>query len=447
MNISGPLAISPLNPSTGQELNLRPFQRVVAQVLSVTGTQAILSIDGYPIVAQLSSSDQAAALLAQQTAQFIVTQLTDQVVTLKFVKNDPNPSVSPGPQSPGSELAARILEQNGIPLTNNTLSLARSALNQHLPVTPELLNELVGALSTYGSWEKADIDLATAMKAAGLPVTAQSLALASRPALQTGESLKDLISLLSNALKQNLPPETLQQLNSNIQLLNDMVLQWTGASGKMGTQMKSTVDVLGRSIENLLKELSQQSNALLPEKNLMSLVKLQQSLRQEGKNDLADAIDKFLGDIRQNQFINVKPDPVPGRGAWSEIGFLLSPTPQDKAADFTNAQLRIAHEGGPEPGKINPAYTRLLIQVEVNPGEIVEVDLSLVGKQIRTLVTAPDPEWVMNAQMEMPSLEEALQGLGYTLKDTQIGVGIPRPFGGITTTSSSGPQLTVDIEV
>ena len=87
MNFPGPLSVSPLN-QTGQELSLRPFQRVTAQILAVNGTTAILSVEGYPVVAQLSSADQAAALLAQRTAQFIVTQLSDQVVTLKFVKND-----------------------------------------------------------------------------------------------------------------------------------------------------------------------------------------------------------------------------------------------------------------------------------------------------------------------------------------------------------------------
>ncbi len=450
MNISGPLSISPLNPTNAQDLNLRPFQRVTAQILNVTGTTAILSIDGYPVVAQLSSSDQAALLQAQQTAQFIVTQLSNQVVTLKFVKNDQNttPLAGTGSQAlPGSELAARILEQTGIPLTDSSLILARSALRQHLPVTPQLLNELFTALSEYGVWGDAEADLATSMKAAGLPVTAQSLALAARPGAQTGETLKDLISQLSTTPHQNLTPETIQQLNSNLRMLTDMVLQWAGESGQMGKQMKSAVNTLGRSLENLLKELSQQNGPVLQSKNLMSLVKLQQMLKQEGKNDLAEAIEKFLGDVRQNQLINVKPDPVPGRGAWSEIGFLLSRSSQDPTQEYATAQLRIAHEAGPEPGKINPAYTRLLIQVEISPGETVEVDLTLVGKQIRTAVTAPDPAWVKNAQQEMPSLEDALQNLGYTLKESQVGVGYPRPFSGINQTSNGSSRMTVDIEV
>ena len=447
MNISGSLSVSPLTPSNGQELSLRPFQRVTAQILAVNGTTAILSIDGYPVVAQLSSSDQAADLLAQRSAQFIVTQLSDQVVTLKFVRNDPAQAASPGLAAPGAELAGKILEQNGLPATDSNLMLARAALKQHLPVTPELLNDLLGALSDFGAWGETQAELATAMKAAGLPVTAQSLALASRPGEQTGEALGNMITMLSNALKQNLPAETQQLLNTNLRMLAEAVLQWDATSGKMAKQMKSSVDLLGRSLENLLMGQSQNTNPLLPEKSLMSLVKLQQMLKQDGKNELADAVGKFLGDIRQNQLMNVKPDPVPGRGEWSEIGFLLQRSLQDTKADFASARLRIAHESGAESGKINPAYTRLIIQVEIKPGETVEVDLSLVDKQIRTSITAPDPAWVKNAQVELPALEEAFQGLGFNMKEAQVGVGIPRPFGGIPMTSGGAPRMTVDIEV
>ncbi|MCX6079934.1 MAG: hypothetical protein NTW32_10410 [Chloroflexi bacterium] len=447
MNISGPLSVSPINPVNGQELGLRAFQRVTAQILSVNGSTAILSIDGYPVVAQLSSSDQAADLLMQQTAQFIVTQLTDQVVTLKFVKSEQTQAALTGSISAGPELAVRLLEQNGIQVTDSSLLLARSALKQNLPVTPELMTELLGVLSEYGSWGDAQAELATALKAAGLPLTAQSLALASRQGAQTGEALGNMIALLSNALKQNLPAETLQQLNASLRMLSEMVLQWDGTSNKLAKQMKTSVDILGKSLENLFLEQSQNSGPLSTEKSLLSLVKLQQMLKQDGKNDLADAIGKFLSDIRQNHLMNVKPDPVPGRGQWSEIGFILQRTPQEAIEDFAPARLRIAHESGTEAGKINPAYTRLIIQVDVKPGETIEVDISLVDKQIRTSVTAPDPLWVKNAQVELPSLENALQALGFDLKDAQIGIGYPRAFGGITMTTGGAPRMTVDIEV
>ncbi|MCX6064920.1 MAG: hypothetical protein NT121_04095, partial [Chloroflexi bacterium] len=136
MTFPGPLSVSPLNAPTTPDLGLRPFQRVTAQVLTVNGPTAVLTIEGYPVVVQLTSADQATALFSQRTAQFIVTQLTDQVITLKFVKNEQSQPALTGTVFNGPELAVSLLQQNNIPMSVNNLMMARSILKQHLPVTP-----------------------------------------------------------------------------------------------------------------------------------------------------------------------------------------------------------------------------------------------------------------------------------------------------------------------
>lgn len=445
MTFPGPLSISPLQTPTSPDLGLRPFQRVTAQVLTVTATTAILAIEGYPVVVQLTSADQAAALLSQRTAQFIVTKLTDQVVTLKFVRNDQPQASLAGTISNGPELAVRLLEQNNIPATINNLMMARSVLKQQLPVTPGLLNELLGALSDYGVWGSAEAELVAAMKAAGLPVTAQSLALASRQAAQTGEALGQLIASLQTA-GQNLPADLLKQIHENLQMLNALVLSWDESPSQLAEQLRAAIKMLGNSLESVLLEQSQNSETLSPEKSLVSLVRLQQVLEQAGKKELSQAIDKFLGDLRQQQFMNIKPNPTPGHEEWSEIGLMIQSAQQKADDEFSSARLRIAHESKSDPGEMNPAYTRLILQVDLDTGKTVEVDLSLTGKQIRTMVTAPDPLWCQQAQNELPSLEQALQELGFSLKETQIGVGNPRSFGGIPSASGNPTLMTVDIE-
>lgn len=447
MSFSGPLPVLPITPTAGQDIGLRVFQRVTAQVLSVAGSTATLSIDGHPVVAQLTSADQAATMLSQRTAQFIVTQVSDQGITLKLVRNEQSQS-PPTTAFNGPELAARLLEQNNIPVSTNNLMMARSILKQHLPVTSELLNELHGALSGYGSWGEGEAELAAAMKAAGLPVTAESLRLASRPSVQTGSSLSQLIAMLSQSKQQDLPAEILKQVNQNLQILNTVILKGDGNSSQLAEQLKASVELLGRSLENILLEQSQNPNTLIPEKSLTTLVKLQQMLEQFGKKDSAQAVREFLTDIHQSQFMNVKPDPVPGNGVWSEIGFMIQSAQQKADEKFSSARLRIAHEAGADSHGINPAYTRLIIQVDLKPGATVEVDLSLVGKQIRSSVIAPDPAWCNQAQSELPSLEEALLTLGFTLKDVQIGVGDPKPINGIPTMPLGSMNLTnVNIEV
>jgi hypothetical protein len=447
MSFPNPLPVSQITPTSGQDVGLRSFQRVTAQILSVTGSTAILSIEGHPVVAQLTSADQAAALLSQPTAQFIVTQLTDQVVTLKFVKNgQTQPSIT-GSVFNSPELAVRLLEQNNMPTTSNNLMMARSMLKQHLLITPRLLNELLDTLSEYGSWGEADAELAAAMKAAGLPVTAQSLKLASRQTAQTGAALSQLIAMLSQLAKQDLPAEVLKQINQNLQILNTVVLKGDGETSKLADQLKASVALLGRSLENILLEQSQNPKSLFPEKSLVTLVRLQQMLEQFGQKESVRTINEFLADTLQNQLMNVKPDPVPGRGAWSEIGFMIQSAQQKADGKFSSARLRIAHESKADSDKINPAYTRLIIQVDLEPGKTVEVDLSLVGKQIKTSVMAPDPLWCNQAQSELPSLIDALRSLGFNLKDMQIGVGDPQPFGGIVMTLDSTTLMTVNIEV
>jgi len=430
--------ISPVGSATDQEFGLRAFQRVTAQVLSVTGTSAILEVEGIPLVAQLTSADQAAELASRSTAQFIVTQLSGQAVTLKLIRSEA-PAAG---NSSGTELAGQILEANDLPQTAETLTLARALLKQHLPVTPRLLSELTNALADYGTWGQAEADLAAAMKAAGMPVTAQSLILAARQPVQTAEALSNLIAALTQALSQNLPPELRKQINASLQALNALAVNWAGKSPQMADQLKAAAGMLGRSLENILLEQIQHPANPIPQKSLASLAQLQKMLELSGKGETAQAVGEFLGDMWRGQLMNVKPDPTPGLGQWSEIGFML----QGGGKNFS-ARLKVAHESRAESSKINPAYTRLILQVDLQPNETVEVDLALVGKQIRAAMMAEDPAWRNLAQDELPSLEEALGGLGYLLSDVQIGAGKPQPFEKIQIPAGGAPLLTVNIEV
>jgi len=432
------LPVSPIGNATDQEFSLRAFQRLTAQVLAVTGTSAILEVEGHSFVAQLTSADQAAELASRQTAQFIVTQLSDQAVTLKLVKNE-TPAAG---AANTADLAGQILESNNLPQTAESLTLARALLKQHLPVTPRLLSELKNALANYGAWGQAEADLAAAMKAAGLPVTAQSLTLAARQPVQTAEALSRLMTTLAQALGQNPPPELRKQINASLQALDTLAVQWAGKSPQTADQLKAAAGMLGRSLENILLEQIQADAKSIPEKSLATLARLQTLLEQSGKDEAAQAVGEFLNNARREQLMNVKPDPTPGQGQWSAIGFML----RDGQKSFS-ARLKIAHEARAESSRINPAYTRLILQVDLQPDETVEVDLALVGKQIRAAMMAQDPAWRRLAQDELPSLEEALGGLGYNLEDVEIGVGKPQPFAQIQMTPASAPPLTVNIEV
>ncbi len=446
MNLSGLLSISPLTAPAKQELGLHTSQRVTAQILAVAESTALLTIDGYPIVAQLASADQAATLLNQKTANFIVTQLNDQKVTLKMVKDDPSGEYPIRFASNGPELAVRLLEQHHIPATVSNLLIARSILNKKLPATLGLFNELQEALSRYGVWGNQEAELAAALKASGLPATAQSLALASRQTAKINDSFAHLIALFTGIAGRDLPADLLKQLGSNLQMLHSMVLNGEEETSQLAEQLKAVVDALGRSVENILLEQTQSPDASVSEKSLLSLARLQQMLTELGKNEVASAINDFLEDLRSRQFLNAKQDPIPGRDDWPEINFVVQGRAQKAGEEFSSARLRVARERGADVSKIDPASTRLMLQVDLAPNKTVEVDLSILGKEVKTLVTAPDPVWCEQAQSELPALEDALQGLGFTLKDTQINVGEPHSFERLAT-SGAMPMKAVDIEV
>lgn len=437
MIFPGPISISPINNTNGQGFDLRVFQRITAQVLSVTGTTAVLEVEGHPVVAQLTSADQSALLSSQRTAQFVITQLGDNSVTLKLIKNE---QTFPAGTAYGPDLAERFLENNNLPITTSNLVMTRALLRQHLPITPRTLKELQGALSEYGDWGEAEADLAAAIKSAGLPLTGQSLALSARRPAPTAQVFSQLMATLAQAAKQNLPEDLLEQLRSNLQFLNSLILDRGGDSSRMADQLKAWAEAFGRSLENILLSEIQNGAESISKNNLMELAKLQNLLEQFGKQETARSLKEFLTDIRREQLMNVRSD-SPSNTEWLEIGFALPKANKD----FASARLRIARDGTAKA--INPASTRLVLQVDLSPAETVEVDLSFAGKQIRSSVTSPNPSWCKQAQAELPSLAEALAELGYTLKDFQVDVQMPQSFNRLQSGTGSIDLMTVNIEV
>lgn len=436
MIFPGPISISPINNTNGQNFDLRVFQRITAQVLSVAGTTAVLEVEGHPVVAQLTSADQSAVLSSQRTAQFVITQLGDNSVTLKLIKNE---QTFPAGTAYGPDLAERFLENNNLPITTSNLWMTRALLRQNLPITPRTLKELQGALSEYGDWGEAEADLAAAIKAAGLPLTGQSLALSARRPAPTAQAFSQLMMTLAQAAKQNLPEELLKQLRSNLRFLNSLILERGGDSSRMADQLKAWAEAFGRSLENILLSEIQNGAESISKNNLIELAKLQNLLEQFGKQETAQPLKEFLTDIRREQLMNVKSDSP--NTEWLEIGFALPKTDRE----FSSARLRIARDGSAKA--INPASTRLVLQVDLSPNETVEVDLAFAGKQIRSSVTSPNPAWCKQAQAELPSLTEALAELGYTLKDFQVGVQAPQPFNRLQSGTGSIDLMTVNIEV
>lgn len=447
MNVTGPLQVQPQAPASGFETSLRVGQRVVGDILQVSGTQAVISVDGIPVVARLASAQQGIELAGQKRAPFVVTDISGQTITLRPA-NAAADAALVGQVVSGRDLAARLLDQLGLPINTQTLTLIKSIISQRLMVTPELVQELQAGLDSLAGWSGAQADLAAALKAAGLPVTAESIQLAQQATQPLSGGLETLLQTLQEALNSNRVPENLKALiRENLAWLQTAMPDFNAAPEALAGQLKQMVRLLGSPVEHNLSQAAA-AGENPAENGQLNLLRLQQALAQGGQTDLAETVGRFAEHLRAAQMLNVRPEPVPGSGEWTQFSFLMqNPAGAQEAANVP-ARLRVAHRSSGKKRGIDPAYTRLTIQVDLEPGQTMQVDLSLVGKQIQANVSAPDPVLAQNARTELPSLEQALNELGYEVRSTQVAVNHPAPEGVLMVRSGAKMNmLSVDVEI
>lgn len=299
------------------------------------------------------------------------------------------------------------------------------------------MKELLRSLQNYGNWGNAEADLAAALKATDLPVSAQSIDLASRQRGEVGDSLAQLAKMINDMAGENLPAEVLEQLKHNLQLLSGSIPDGNAELTTLVGQLRSMLEMLGRSQENLLLAQSQNADTNSSKTGLLGLAQLQQILQRAGKNEVAETGRNFLEDIRSQQFLNIKSD-------WLTINFLLQNPKIDQG--LASAHLHVSREAQKGSGKISPTSTRFVLQVDIDMNETVEVDLSITGQHVRTSVTT-SPVLFQQAEDGLPSLDHALQNLGFTLQDAKVSVGEPQQFKSLNVLADSIPIMAVDIEI
>jgi hypothetical protein len=399
------------------------FQRVTAEIVQISGVQAVLSIDGHLVVARLASKQEAAELAGQKLAQFVVTGMDEQTVILKIFRPPQTSPAGAAAAQSVQDMAARILQQSGLPLRPEMLILARAALNHNVPVNLETLQHMLTALGSAG-WGQVEADQAAALYAAGLPLTPGSLLLTLRARQDFNDALAHLLISLRSALTSgNLPAEQSRQMQAVYTALQQLILPWNANAQVLAQHLRRMVRFLGCSLESILNGSHPLAGSPAGENTILELVRLMQMLRNSGQNELADRIERFLDQARLTWLLNARPDPQPGRGAWTEIGAFLA-APSAKADENPlPARLRVARRCDSKNGEIDAGYTSLTVQVEIKPGQVFQVGLSLLGKQMRARITAPGEEWLHQARCELPALEHSLAELGYALCESRLEIG------------------------
>jgi hypothetical protein len=271
--------------------------------------------------------------------------------------------------------------------------------------------------------------LAAAIKAAGLPLSAESLALAARPAADLGGALAGLMAALRGELaKPQQDPLLRDLIQASLKTLGEAVLDADMPADVLAKKLAGAVGLLGQSIEHTLKEQAAQASPFWPEKSLVVLLRLQQAAGQSGSRELSERISQVMQDIHQAQWGNARGDQPAQWGKWCDAAFLMNaPGVLPEGGEFSS-RFRVERQWKDHRWTVDPTCTHLVIQVDVAEGKTVQVELSLEGHQMKASVTLPDGELRPAAEAELPSFELHVAELGYRVADTDIAVGRPLDF-------------------
>jgi hypothetical protein len=401
-----------------QSSTLRLNQRLSAEVVEVSGVNVVLSVKGTPIVAKLTDPGDAAQLTERRVAQFVVKNVGQDVVELQLLQT--NTDAQTAIQISTKELSAQLLKQLGFVPTDQNLDVAKALLSRGLTLSHENMHELLSILSNIPKWGAAEAEMAASIKAAGLPLTAETIKMAMQPQAQLHESLQNLQSRLQTLMARD--PQLAQSGQKAMEFLNSLVLDWRQSPEVLSEKLSQVIAKLGGTIEGDIGKALQEGTKLSSDSNLLSLANLRSTLQQTGNGRVANQIEDFINGMRVLHWMNTNGDVTGGKGQWLSMELPLSINPTQNQGYFP-AKLKISYRNNGETREIDPNFTRMVIQVEVDKGEKIEVDFSIVAKQIISQVTASNHGLALIAEEEFHELGQNLIEMGFDLKSNRFKIG------------------------
>jgi hypothetical protein len=457
LNITGPIQsnLQPIQDNIEQFLKVN--QRIAGEVLHVSNEQVVLAVNGVQIVAKMTSSEQLAMLMDRRYAFFVVKDISNSQVTLQLINNPQTNTAVQKPAISSTSIGQAILEQLGIKVDQSNLTIVQSALDQGLKVTPELLNEIKQVLEPLSKWGSKDAQLAAAIKSAGLPLSTGSLKLAQNAVKEIKTHFLAVYEQLEVEISRPGISQQAYQSLRNVQIaLKDAIIQGNSTIENIEQNIFGSIRNLGSSLENNIGKVVQPgfeneiAKALQPGiKNgltkpiqlegqelqnskmsgvLFTLANLRHELGPANSGRLTTAIDNFIEGMRWMHFVNAEPDhPLP-KGQWTQldlpITFSFQTVNHLQRNLVHDLQIRVAHDNDEQTANsINPDYTRLVIQVDLDQEEMIKVDLSIVANLIGAEITASSETICLRASEELDEFQTGLSNLGFTLKTSKVELG------------------------
>lgn len=430
MTLSGPIPVTiPPHQAEHNALALRIQERISAEVLQVAGERVLLSMDGVRLVARLTTPDQSAQLMERRQAQFVVKDMSSEILTLQLVGVGAEEAAA-APVVP-VDLIPLLLERAGLPVDEANSLIAQALLGQRMPVTSELVSELLGLLASMGEINLEAAQIAAAMKANGLPLSPDALALALSRTPQLAESLKNLVGSLMSSARNEKTGVTGETLEKALKALQTFFINVSAPPDEVAFQLEYLVSIMGRSLEQRLSEMLQEGveifNPTQQSDDLLILVRLHQEMQNRpGCEQVCEDFQKFFDSLRLMHYTNVEPDPTFQQSGWlfMELPFVLdaSRLPLLEHSEHT-AQLKVAYrmdENGAR--KIDPRHTRMVISMGISSEDVLAVDLSIVDQSIQAQVSASNQSLQEVAKDELTGFSDGLAKRGYRVVTSQCKV-------------------------
>jgi hypothetical protein len=431
MLISTPPTIVPgslQNPGEAA-LYLRVNQHIAGEVIRVENEQVVLSIQGVQVVARMSTPEQTASLVERRFAQFIVRDMSGELLTLQLV--DPGSIATPQTViKSDSQLLPKLLTQLGIADGPGNQIIAQAAIHSGLTITPALIQELQSVLGGIPNWGMEQAQAAALLKSCGLPPTPDSINLILHTPPEISGQLQDLIQQLAQVLANSqLPVRIQEQVQNSLQILSQAVVDPSLPTGELSSRIQNAIILLGKSVENELLNTSRQigndNNANNLERGLMVLSRLRNELVSQGMTKLAGLIDQFNDSIRLMHLYHSSSSDGSSTNQWIrlEIPVNFPVLPQETTQEQNEkptARVRVARDPDSDGLSVNPRYTRLVISMDINDQDVIEVDLSVVDHAAGLSISTSNTQLTTIARAELPELCEDLLQSGYDTKISQV---------------------------
>lgn len=416
MVIQGLQPVQPGARPIDQPLQLHINQKVTAEILSVNGEQIDMVIQGVRVVGRLQTNDQSAMLEGRKLAQFIVKGSIDGVLQLAMAPTGES-ALASQPASTMAALAQNLLVLNNIEISEQNVMIGKALLTHGLPVSQQMVDELSQALNGIVNWGQNEADMAVALKAGGMPLTENTLALALQTLPTLADSVSRLQAQLSSLVTGQAGPEIKQLAEQAVKLLQSATIDWSKDLPNLLNDLRQAISVWGKSLEaELAKTLT--GDGIQKSEGWMSLVQLRKALENEGMRNAARSIDQFIEGVRQMQFLNTAKPVENGNPPWLLVNLPVAAHThgQQNQEVFYPASLRIAYRTHGKVKRIDPDNTRLVLTVDLQDGNYVTADLSVIGKRVGAWLSVSSDELKEQAIASLPDLEGRLEKLGLQLK-------------------------------